>query len=68
LRAAPPWLLRLLSLFKADLRGFMQMVPEYAKPLSFDGAKLERLLGPTARTPYEEALHATVASIRAGSL
>lgn len=63
-RAAPPWLLRLLSLFKADLRGFMQMVPEYVKPLSFDGAKLERLLGHTPRTPYEQALRETVASIR----
>jgi nucleoside-diphosphate-sugar epimerase len=63
-RAAPPWLLRLLSFFKKDLRGFMQMVPEYVKPLSFDGAKLERLLGPTPRTSYEEALRETVASIR----
>lgn len=67
-RAAPPWLLRLLSLFKADLRGFMQMVPEYVKPLSFDGSKLERLLGPAARTPYEDALRATIAAIRTGSL
>ena len=66
-RAAPPWLLRLLSLFKTDLRGFMQMVPEYVKPLSFDGSKLERLLGPAARTPYEEALRATIAAIRTGS-
>jgi len=67
-RAAPPWLLRMLSLFKKDLRGFMQMVPDYVKPLSFDGSKLERLLGPAARTPYEEALRATIAAIRMGSL
>jgi len=64
-RAAPPWLLRLLSVFKSDLRGFMQMVPEYVKPLSFDGSKLERLLGPTPRTSYEEALGETVAAARA---
>jgi nucleoside-diphosphate-sugar epimerase len=67
-RAAPPWLLRLMSLFKADLRGFMQMMPEYVKPLSLDGSKLERLLGPAARTPYEDALRETLASIRVGAL
>lgn len=67
-RAAPPWLLRLLSLVKRDLRGFMQMVPEYVKPLAFDGSKLERLLGPAARTPYADALRETIASIRVGTL
>jgi len=64
-RAAPPWLLRALSLFSRDLRGFAPMLPEYVKPLAFDGAKLERLLGPTGRTAYEDALRATLASIRA---
>lgn len=63
-RAAPPWLLRILGLFNKDLRGFMQVVPEYVKPISFDGAKLARLLGPTARTPYEDALRLTIASVR----
>jgi nucleoside-diphosphate-sugar epimerase len=66
-RAAPPSLLRILSLFKKDLRGLMQIVPEYVKPISFDGAKLTGLLGHTARTPYEDALRATIASIRAPS-
>lgn len=66
-RAAPPWLLRILSMFKKDLRGFMQIVPEYVKPISFDGSKLERLIGPMARTTYEDALRATIASMRAGS-
>ena len=67
-RAAPPWLLRILSFFKKDLRGFMQVVPEYVKPISFDGSKLTRLLGGTARTPYEDALRATIASIRTQNL
>lgn len=67
-RAAPPWLLRILSMFKKDLRGFMQIVPEYVKPISFDGSKLERLLGPMARTTYEDALRATIASMQAGSV
>ena len=63
-RAAPPWLLRILSFFSKDLRGFMQVVPEYVKPISFDDAKLDRLLGRMARTPYEDALRATTASIQ----
>lgn len=62
-RAAPPWLLRVLSYFNKDLRGFIQMVPEYVKPISFDDAKLERLLGRMARTPYEDALRATIALV-----
>jgi len=66
-RAAPPWLLRVLSFFNKDLRGFMQVVPEYVKPISFDDAKLDRLLGRMARTPYEDALRATIASIQAAS-
>ena len=63
-RAAPAWLLRMLSLLKKDLRGFMQVVPEYVKPISFDGAKLDGLLGYLPRTSYEDALRATIASIR----
>lgn len=64
-RAASPWLLRILSLFKKDLRGFMQVVPEYVKPISFEGNKLNQLLGYTARTSYEDALGATIKSIQA---
>lgn len=64
LRAAPPWVLRFLSLFDRDLRGFLQLVPTYAAPLRFDGSKLDALLGPTPRTPYPEALRTTLASLR----
>jgi nucleoside-diphosphate-sugar epimerase len=56
IRPAPPWLTR-----------FLQVVPEYVKPISFDGAKLDRLLGRMARRPYEDALRATIASIQAAS-
>ena len=65
MRAAPPWLLRILGFFNEDLRGFMQVVPEYVKPISFDGSKLTRLLSDTARRSYEDALRATIASIKA---
>ncbi|MDP2619850.1 MAG: NAD(P)H-binding protein [Hyphomicrobiales bacterium] len=64
-RAAGPFMLRLVSPFKKELRDFMPMVPEYVKPISFDGAKIERLLGPLRHTAYEAALAATVASLRA---
>lgn len=65
-RAAGPLLLRLVGLFNKDLRDFMPMVPEYAKPISFDGGKIERLIGPLRQTAYNDALKATVESIRAG--
>ena len=63
-RAAPSWVLRIVSIVNKDLRGFMQVVPDYVKPISFDGAKLDRLLGHMTRTPYEDALRATIASVR----
>ena len=63
-RAAPPWLLRIIGIVKKDLRGFLQVVPDYVKPISFDGAKLDRLLGPMERTPYQDALRATIDSIQ----
>ncbi|HEX6297879.1 MAG TPA: NAD-dependent epimerase/dehydratase family protein [Burkholderiales bacterium] len=66
-RAAPPWLLRILGFFNKDLRGFMQVVPDYVKPISFDDANLDRLLGRMARTPYEIALRATIASMQPAS-
>ncbi len=66
IRAAGPLVLRLVSLFDRDLRGFMQVVPAYVKPIRYDGAKLEGLLGPTRRTSYEDGLAETVRLIRQG--
>ncbi|MDX1374625.1 MAG: NAD(P)H-binding protein [Burkholderiales bacterium] len=55
-RAAPPWLLGAMALFNPELRAFLPMVPEYVKPIAFDGAKLAALIGDTPRTAYEDAL------------
>jgi len=66
IRAAGPLVLRLIGLFNRDLRGFMQVVPTYVRPIRYDGAKLEGLLGPTRRTSYEDGLAETVRSIRQG--
>jgi nucleoside-diphosphate-sugar epimerase len=62
-RATPPGLLRVISLFNKELRGFMQIAPEYVKPISYDGTKLHRLIGETERASYEDALRATIASM-----
>ena len=63
LRAASPALLRIVGLFNAQLRAFLPMVPDYARPLAFDGSKLEVLLGPPRRTPWRQALAAAVAAM-----
>jgi len=66
IRAVGPFVLRLVSLFDRDLRGFLQVVPDYVKPIRYDGAKLEGLLGPTRRTSYEDGLAEVVRLIRQG--
>ena len=60
LRPAGPLMLRLASLFDKDLRAFMPMVPEYLKPMRYDGTKLEALVGNVKRTPYQTAIGETV--------
>ncbi len=65
MRGAGLWTLRLVSLFNRDLRGFMQMVPEYLKPLVYDGSKLKKLLGDLPMRPYEESIGATLDWLKA---
>jgi nucleoside-diphosphate-sugar epimerase len=65
LRAAGPWMLRLVSLFLKPLKEFMPMVPYYVEPIAYDGSKLERLLGPQRTTPYEEGIRATLEWLKA---
>jgi nucleoside-diphosphate-sugar epimerase len=60
IRSAGPFVLRLVSLFNAPLRGFMQMVPEYLKPITFDASKLARLIGKPSVTGYEDAIRQTL--------
>lgn len=63
-RAAGPWLLRILSWFKRDLRDFMQMVPDYVKPIRYDASRLRTLLGDLPDTDYEDTIAETVESLR----
>ena len=60
LRCAGPTLLRVVSLFDRRLRGFMQMVPEYLKPIAYDASKLGKLIGPVDVTPYENGIAETL--------
>jgi nucleoside-diphosphate-sugar epimerase len=64
LRAAAPWLLRIVALFNAELRSFLPMVPHYVRPMSFDAGKLRALLGDQETTPYERGVPQTLDWIR----
>jgi nucleoside-diphosphate-sugar epimerase len=60
MRAAPPWLLRVVALASADLRSFMPMVPYYVVPVGYDAAKLRRAMDGVTTTPYEPAVAQTL--------
>jgi nucleoside-diphosphate-sugar epimerase len=67
LRAAGLFMLRAVSLFNKELRGFMQVAPNYLKPVSYDASKLERLLGPPPMTAYDRGIAETLDWIAARS-
>lgn len=50
----------MVGLFDPGLRAFLQMVPEYLKPIRYDARRLEELLGPQRRTGYEEGIRRTL--------
>lgn len=60
LRTASITLLRIVSLFNEALRGFMQMAPEYVKPITYDTTKLEGLINKPALTRYAEGIAETL--------
>lgn len=62
--AAGPLMLRIASVFVKPLRPFMPMVPYYVQPISYDGSKLEALLGQQPVTPYPEGIAATLDWLR----
>jgi nucleoside-diphosphate-sugar epimerase len=59
-RAAPRYILEIMSAFSPTLRAFRPMLPHYVKPIHFDGSRLRGLLGEAATTPYEESIPATL--------
>lgn len=64
LRAAAPWLLRIVSLFNAELSSFLPMVPHYVRPLLFDAGRLRTLLGKLETTDYDWGVSETLDWLR----
>jgi hypothetical protein len=46
LRSAGMTTLRIVGVFNKDLRGLLQVAPDYMKPVRYDARKLQGLLGP----------------------
>jgi nucleoside-diphosphate-sugar epimerase len=63
MRSAGLTMLRIVSLFNKDLRGFPQVAPNYMKPVHYDARKLEGLLGPQQMTSYDVGVDRTLAWI-----
>lgn len=55
--------LRILSVFSRDLRGFLQVAPDYMKPVTYDARKLQDLLGSQRMTAYDIAIGETLSWI-----
>jgi nucleoside-diphosphate-sugar epimerase len=55
--------LRIVSPFNKDLRGLLQVAPDYMKPVRYDARKLEGLLGPQKMTSYDVGVDRTLAWI-----
>ena len=60
LRSVGLMTLRIVSLFNRDLRGLLQVAPDYMKPVNYDARKLLRLLGPQRMTSYADGIGRTL--------
>jgi nucleoside-diphosphate-sugar epimerase len=58
--------LRIVSRFNKDLRGFLQVAPNYMKPVHYDARKLEGLLGQPQMTSYDTGIGQTLTWIASG--
>ena len=63
LRSAGMAMLRIASLFNKELRGFLQVAPDYMKPVTYDTRKLQGLLGPQQMISYDVGIGQTLAWI-----
>jgi nucleoside-diphosphate-sugar epimerase len=66
LRTAGMGLLRLVGLFNKELRGFLQVAPNYMETVRYDAGKLAGLLGQPQMTDYAAGIAETLAWIKAG--
>lgn len=60
IRRIRPWMARLASLVRSDVRAFLDVMPIYEAPALLDTSKLEALVGPVDVTAYGEGIPATV--------
>ena len=58
--------LRIVSLFSKDLRGLLQVAPDYMKRVRYDARKLQGLLGSLRTTSYDAGIGQTLAWIASG--
>jgi len=63
LRSAGMTTLRIVGLFNKDLRGLLQVAPDYMKAVRYDARKLQGLLGPQQMTSYDAGIGHTLAWI-----
>lgn len=63
-RSVGPWMTRIAGLFDREIRGVAPLLPLYRSPVRLDGTRLESLLGPADRTPYDSALSTTLEWLR----
>ena len=66
LRSAGMTVLHLVTLFDKDLRGLLQVAPDYMKPVRYDARKLEGLLRPQQMTSYDAGIGQTLTWIASG--
>ncbi len=67
LRAAGMTMLRIVGLFNKELRGLLQVAPNYMKAVSYNARKLQGLLKPQAMTTYETGIATTLRWIAASA-
>jgi nucleoside-diphosphate-sugar epimerase len=66
LRSAGMTTLRIVSLFNRDVRGLLQVAPNYMKPVHYDARKPKGLLGPQQMTSYDVGIGQTLTWIASG--
>jgi nucleoside-diphosphate-sugar epimerase len=67
LRSAGMTTLRVVSLINKELRGFLQVAPNYMKQVRYDACKLQRLLGLVKTMSYDMGIGQTLAWIASDS-
>jgi hypothetical protein len=58
-----PALREVHRVLKPTFRGFLQVAPDYMKPVRYDARKLQGLLGPPQMTSYDAGISHTLAWI-----